>query len=203
MTESPSIPVPTPGLHEAAVEILRSWSAPGGGQAALREAYLAFLLAGPHGLWRAHAPGHLTASGIVLDATGRLVLLVLHPRAQKWLPPGGHLEPQDVSLAGAALREVQEETGLVDASVDSDPLHLDAHPFTCSLGVPTRHLDLTFLVRAPATPDGSPPEPVSSEESIEVRWWPVDALPEPRTPRLEVEVAAARARQQTLLSAQG
>ncbi|MGY2062491.1 NUDIX hydrolase, partial [Nocardia gipuzkoensis] len=44
---------------------------------------------------------------------------------------------------------------------------------TCSLGVPTRHLDLLFRVRAPK---GA--VPVRSSESTDLRWWPVDALPE-------------------------
>jgi len=190
---TPAAPVPTPGLHAAAVEELASWEPPTHDQASLRQAYLAFLLAGPDGLWRANAPGHLTASGLVLDATRRFVLLVLHPRAGRWLPPGGHLEPGDDSLAAAALREVTEETGLVGACVDATPLLLDAHPFTCALGIPTRHLDVGYVVRAAETPDGLPPTPVCSDESLDVRWWPVDALPEPTTPRLAVEVAAALA----------
>ena len=43
---------------------------------------------------------------------------------------------------------------------------------TCSLGVPTRHLDVRYLVCAPA---GA--VPVISDESDDLRWWPVDALP--------------------------
>jgi len=43
---------------------------------------------------------------------------------------------------------------------------------TCSLGVPTRHLDVRYLVRAPAGAT-----PTISAESDDLRWWPVDALP--------------------------
>jgi hypothetical protein len=43
---------------------------------------------------------------------------------------------------------------------------------TCSLGVPTRHLDVRYLVRAPA---GA--VPVRSDESDDLRWWPVGSLP--------------------------
>ena len=46
------------------------------------------------------------------------------------------------------------------------------HPVTCSLGVPTRHLDVRYLVRAPA---GAVPR--ISDESDDLRWWPLDALP--------------------------
>ena len=47
------------------------------------------------------------------------------------------------------------------------------HPVTCSLGVPTRHLDLQFIAHAPADA-----EIVCSDESLDLRWWPLDALPE-------------------------
>ena len=56
--------------------------------------------------------------------------------------------------------------------IDPEPLHLDVHPVTCSLGVPTRHLDVRYLVRAPA---GAVPR--ISAESDDLRWWPLDALP--------------------------
>jgi hypothetical protein len=46
------------------------------------------------------------------------------------------------------------------------------HPVTCSLGVPTRHLDVRYLARAPAEA-----VPVISDESDDLRWWPLDAVP--------------------------
>jgi hypothetical protein len=63
------------------------------------------------------------------------------------------------------------------------------HPITCSLGVPTRHLDVRYLVRAPA---GA--VPVISDESDDLRWWPLDALPGGADTVPEM-VAAARSRQ--------
>ncbi|MEW6047689.1 MAG: NUDIX domain-containing protein, partial [Bacillota bacterium] len=42
---------------------------------------------------------------------GRL-LLMFHRRYRKWLPPGGHIRPGELPDE-AAVREVQEETGLV------------------------------------------------------------------------------------------
>ena len=43
---------------------------------------------------------------------GRYCLgLVFHPRLGVWIPPGGHVEP-DETPAEAAVREVTEETGL-------------------------------------------------------------------------------------------
>lgn len=52
---------------------------------------------------------HFTATTfVVLDGK---VLLHLHPRQGLWLPPGGHIE-RDELPHHAALREVEEETGL-------------------------------------------------------------------------------------------
>ncbi|WP_313558273.1 NUDIX hydrolase [Miniimonas arenae] len=181
-------------LAGSALALLAGWPAPTQEQATLREAYLALLATTSDALWRAHAPGHVTVGAVVLDATATHTLLELHPRAGMWLPPGGHCEPEDATLADGALREVREETGLVDVVIDSEPVRLDAHPFTCSLGVPTRHLNVGFVVRTRPTADGTPPVATISDESDDLRWWPVDALPAPRPERLAAEVAAALAR---------
>jgi hypothetical protein len=62
------------------------------------------------------------------------------------------------------------------------------HPITCSLGVPTRHLDVQYLVRAPV---GAVPK--ISVESDDLRWWPLDALPDD-SDTVATMVAAARGR---------
>jgi 8-oxo-dGTP pyrophosphatase MutT (NUDIX family) len=152
---------------------LTAWAPDDAGQRALKFALLAYLDARPDDACdRACVPGHLTASALVLDATGRNVLLTLHPRVGRWVQLGGHCEPGDATLRDAALREATEESGIAGLAIAAQPLHLDVHPVTCSLGVPTRHLDVRFLARAPA---GA--EPVISDESDDLRWWPVDALP--------------------------
>lgn len=53
---------------------------------------------------------HFTATGVVLDETGR-ALLILHKKLGVWLPPGGHVEPNETPDA-AVLREIFEETGV-------------------------------------------------------------------------------------------
>ncbi|HEY1973202.1 MAG TPA: NUDIX hydrolase [Pseudonocardia sp.] len=155
----------------SAEDTLRAWRPPESGQRALREAYLGFLAARPDGCRRSCEPGHLTASALLLDHGAQRVLLTLHPRVGRWIQLGGHCEESDSSLVDAALREAAEESGIEGLRIDPEPLQLDVHPITCSLGRPTRHFDVRFLVRAPA---GAVPR--ISAESEDLRWWPIDAL---------------------------
>jgi 8-oxo-dGTP pyrophosphatase MutT (NUDIX family) len=159
-------------LHESVVDTLVRWSAPDPTQDALRHAILTFVLARPDACLRACVPGHITASALVLDHTGRQALLTLHPRLGRWVQLGGHCEDTDSDIAAAALREATEESGIDGLSIDAMPTALHAHALTCSLGVPTHHLDVQFVAHAPA---GA--QIVCSDESLDLRWWPLDGLP--------------------------
>lgn len=163
------------GPHEDSLRTLEDWTGAGDdpGQEALRHAFLTLLRARADACLRECEPGHVTASALVLDHAGSHTLLTLHPRVGRWLQLGGHCEVSDESLAGVALREAGEESGIEGLSVDPDPVHLDVHPVTCSLGRPTRHFDVRFLVRAP---EGAVPR--ISAESQDLRWWPLAELPE-------------------------
>jgi 8-oxo-dGTP pyrophosphatase MutT (NUDIX family) len=156
-----------------AADELRAWRPADAGQDSLRHALLAFLAARPDDACdRSCVPGHLTASALVVDAAGERALLTLHPRVRRWVQLGGHCEPGDATLRDAALREATEESGITGLTIGAEPSHIAVHPITCSLGVPTRHLDVRYLVRAPA----GAVERISSE-SDDLRWWPLDALP--------------------------
>ena len=157
--------------------ILADWVAPTVEQDSLRHTLLAFVDASPNPCERASVPGHLTGSVVVFDATLTHVLLTLHPQVGKWIQLGGHCEPGDVSVAATALREGLEESGLPSLRLSAAPVHLHTHPITCSLGVPTRHLDVRYAAIADPTPDGSLPAIVRSEESVDLAWWPIDDLP--------------------------
>lgn len=160
-------------LHASTVAALERFVPPSTDQGALRQTFLAFLAAREDACLRSCTPGHITASALVLDADATHVLLTLHPRVGRWIQLGGHCEPTDDTVLAAALREAREESGLDALTIDPQVLHLDTHPITCSGGVPTRHLDVRFLVRsAPGA------EIVRSAESLDLRWWPVDALPD-------------------------
>jgi 8-oxo-dGTP pyrophosphatase MutT (NUDIX family) len=176
-------------LHADALAVLTAWVPPTPDQAALRDRYVAHLLDRPDGMSRACRPDHLTASTLVLSADGSRALLTLHAKARAWFQFGGHCEPGDRTLVAAAGREATEESGLDGLLLDPVPVQLSAHavPF-CGPDGDVHHLDVRFLAVAPASGLHA-----VSEESLDVRWWPVDALPDPGSDLVEL-VALGRAR---------
>ena len=173
-------------LHASVRTTLHNYQPPDRAQSALREAFLGLLAARPDATSRSCVPGHVTASAVVLSADRCHVLLTLHPRVGRWVQLGGHCEAGDGSIAAAALREATEESGIDGLTITGGPVHLDVHPITCSLGVPTRHFDVRFACIAP---QGA--RPVISSESRDLRWWPVDGLPEETITDLGAAVAWA------------
>ena len=137
-------------VRSSAIALLSDWQPPDYSQDSLRNAVLAFLDAREDACRRACVPGHITASALVLDDTGGQVLLTLHPRLGRWVQLGGHCEDSDADILGAALREATEESGIEGLQICPDLAAINVHALTCSLGVPTRHLDLQFVAQAPA-----------------------------------------------------
>ncbi|EID15497.1 hydrolase, nudix family protein, putative [Mycobacterium xenopi RIVM700367] len=160
-------------VRDSAISLLTGWRAPDPAQESLRDAVLAFVHARDDACSRDCVPGHVTASTLVTDATGSHTLLTLHPRLGRWVQLGGHCDDGDDDIVAAALREASEESGIAGLRINPELIAVHVHPVTCSLGAPTRHLDLQFVARAPA---GA--QIAISEESLDLRWWPVDALPE-------------------------
>ena len=160
-------------LHADALATLESWSAPDDEQASRRDQYVAHLHARADGCEKACFPDHLTAGALVLSHDGDRVLLNLHRKAQRWFAFGGHIEPGDPTLSAAALREGTEESGLPDLTVDPVPVHLSLHEVGfCDPRGTVRHFDVRFLARL-----GEHTEPVVSDESLDLRWFPVDDVP--------------------------
>jgi 8-oxo-dGTP pyrophosphatase MutT (NUDIX family) len=114
---------------------------------------------------RTTAPGHLTGSALVVDATGTRVVVLLHTKLRRWLQPGGHADG-DMELAAVALREATEETGIDGLRVLVPAIDLDLHEVDHGDALGNHlHLDLRFVVVAPpgAVIEGN-------HESLELRW---------------------------------
>lgn len=61
---------------------------------------------------------HFTATAFIVDSRKR-TLLLWHKRLKRWMPPGGHIDP-DETPEDAARRECKEETNL-DVEIIGDP----------------------------------------------------------------------------------
>lgn len=111
--------------------------------------------------------------GVTAVVIGDDGVLLLHRRSDDghWCTPGGILEPGE-QPGTAVVREVREETG-VDVAVERLVSVLGHDPYTYPNGDRVQMLDLTFRCR----PVGGTPT-ADGDESLEVRWFARDALPE-------------------------
>ncbi|MFD8870141.1 NUDIX hydrolase [Streptomyces sp. NPDC059590] len=154
-------------LHQDAARVLREWLAPDAAQDRLRQDYGDHLAAYPDGMWKACQDGHITASALVIDPSQERVLLTLHRKLKMWLQMGGHCEPEDATLAGAALREATEESGIEGLTLlPGGPVRLDRHRTPCAW-----HLDVQYAALAPRGAVAA-----ISEESLDLRWFGYDEV---------------------------
>src|SRR5687768_3211270 len=93
-----------------------------------------------------------------------------------------------MSLGDAALREATEESGIRGLRLLPGSLHFDRHPAPCNPGVVDEPFDVRYLVLAPA---GS--VSAVSAESLDVRWFGWDDLPEGIEPTIVEMLSAGRA----------
>src|SRR5918997_4526544 len=99
-------------------------------------------------------------------------LLLLHRKLGKWLPPGGHIDPHELPDV-AALREVEEETGLrvalLDAGASLGPVRRLAQPLCIlleAIAPDHEHIDLIYVARVLEGEVRHAPEEVR-----ESRWY--------------------------------
>ncbi|MCI0635589.1 MAG: NUDIX domain-containing protein [Actinobacteria bacterium] len=106
----------------------------------------------------------------------------------RWGLPGGYVEPGE-SVTEATAREVREETGVEIelgrlVGVYSDPSRMViAYPS----GERVHAVNLCFEAIALRAGDATTPW-----ETLEIGWFPLDALPEPFVPIHAIRIADAR-----------
>lgn len=150
---------------------IEAWRPRDGRQREARAFVLDWIDGHPDALLRSCLEGHLTASTLLLDARGERALLTLHGKLGRWLQLGGHCDG-DGNLAGSALREGLEESGIPGLEIDPELIDLDCHRIPARPGEPEHwHLDARFLTRAPA---GA--EPRLGPESKALRWFAPEEL---------------------------
>ena len=117
------------------------------------------------------------ASAFVINPLDKKILLVKHKKYNKWVQPGGHIEPDELPEE-AAIREVYEETGIkikllgIRFPREDDcvrPLGIQKN--RNKLG--ETHIDIIY----PAIPmDPVNCVPTISEESLEAGWFSLNEL---------------------------
>ena len=114
---------------------------------------------------RHFAVAHFTGSAWLVSADGDRALLMHHRKLGLWLQPGGHADG-DSDLAGVALREAQEETGVRDLFVEGGIFDIDRHRISARGSEPEHwHYDVRYVLRA-----GSDERFTINEESHALAW---------------------------------
>ncbi len=144
-------------------------------------------------------PRHYTASAVVIAHNH--ILLVHHRRIGAWLPPGGHIEPDEMPHQ-AAQRETLEETGVeievvsvpLPSTGDSDAFFLPSPLCIHSVkavekGVDFYHIDFAFLCK-PKDSAVELPIVAYSQEVFSARWFALDKFKEVPLAKNVLEVVA-------------
>ena len=117
--------------------------------------------------------GHFTGSAWLVSANGEKVLLTHHRKLNRWLQLGGHADGSG-DLADVALREAEEESGLIDLRIERGIFDLDRHRIPARKDEPEHwHYDVRFVVHV-----GASEEFVVGPESHDLAWREIIELPD-------------------------
>ncbi len=127
-------------------------------------------------LTRENIFGHFSSSAWVLNKERTKVLLVYHNIFGGYVFPGGHLDGETDCLS-VALREVEEETGVIAKPINEEMFSL----WTCAVSAHIKrgkfisshiHLDIDFLCEA----DENQPLKIKPDENQSVIWADINEI---------------------------
>ena len=119
---------------------------------------------------------HLVSYFPIVD--GEYLLLVDHINAEKWLPTGGHVEPNEHPRA-TALRECYEELKIRGDFLLDEPVLVTS---TKTVGRTAGHTDVSLWYALKG--DRSRPLEIDRTEFREARWFHKESLPTNTDPHL-------------------
>ncbi len=118
--------------------------------------------------------GHVTGSAWITDKSRAFVLLIHHRKLNRWLQPGGHCDG-DANVLNVAMKEANEETGLLDIQALSPEIFdVDVHEIPARKDIPAHlHYDVRFLLEADKNE-----QLLISDESNDLAWVELSKLSE-------------------------
>ena len=138
---------------------------------------LQYMRAHTNYLERENKVAHFTTSIWTVNKERRKTLLVYQNIFDSWSWIGGHADGVE-DLRSVALRELQEETGVANATLVSSEIYsleiitVDGH-VKKGLYVPSHlHLNVTYLAEA----DENDALIVNRNENQAVQWWPLEDI---------------------------
>jgi len=122
---------------------------------------------------------HLVSYFVPFDEKEEKFLLVDHKKAHLWLPPGGHVDPQEHPKE-TARREMEEELFTPAEFYQEDPLLLTVSETEDNID---SHIDVSlwYVVKG----DSSKEYRYDTREFHKIRWFSRCDVPEEREPHLD------------------
>jgi 8-oxo-dGTP pyrophosphatase MutT (NUDIX family) len=126
-----------------------------------------FLHQYPNAFERSLEVGHVTAAAWLVNKDNTKALLMHHRKLNIWIQLGGHCDG-DPDVLAVAIREAQEESGIMNIKPVSDDIFDIAIHFVpeSKTEKPHYHYDVRFLLQVMSDEDY-----IKNEESYELAWF--------------------------------
>jgi len=173
-------------MHRQAIDhLLESYIPPTPEERVYKKQIQNFIAHHPDCFERSCGIGHITASSFVLNHDKTQALLMHHAKLQIWLQLGGHCDG-DSDIQAVALKEAQEESGIMDIRLLQEGIYdVDVH-LVPSHGSDKAHYhyDIRFLHQV-VDPHATM---IGNEESLGLQWFGPDATKLPTQQRSVVRL---------------